>query len=123
MRCATSDNSYSIIYDLAEMEANEPKNVPKEIVARKKFFQQDGYFEIVDITDNEYKINIHDVLNGVRKDYLATITRSSGVIEWAEPHAYNADLSFSEINSIIQNADRYYGVCSIIEKGVWKKNE
>ena len=123
LRCVTSDNSYTIIYDLAEMDANEPKNVPKEIVAKKKFFQQDGYFEIVDITDNEYQINIHDVLNGVKKGYLATITRSSGDIEWVYPDAYNADLSFSEISTVMQNADRDYGVCSKVEKGVFKKNE
>ena len=44
LKCVPSDNSDSIIYDLAEMDANEPKNVPEESESRKRFFQQDGYF-------------------------------------------------------------------------------
>ena len=116
LKCVPSDNLDSIIYDLAEMEANEPKNVPEESEARKKFFQQDGYYEFVSATEKEYQINIHNVENGMKQGYLATITRSSGVIEWTFPGRYRADLSFSEVITVMQNAKRYSGVCSKIEK-------
>lgn len=116
LKCVPSDNSDSIIYDLAEMEANEPKNVPEESKARERFFQQDGYYEFVSTTEKEYQINIHNVENGMKQGYLATITRSSGVIEWTFPGRYRADLSFGEVITVMQNAKRYSGVCSKIEK-------
>ena len=115
LKCVPSDNSDSIIYDLAEMDTNEPKNVPEEIEARKRFFQQDGYFEIVNVTDKEYQINIHNVQNGIKKGYLATITRSSGVVDWTFPGPYRADLSFAEVLTVMQNAEKYSGICTKIE--------
>ena len=116
LKCVPSDNSDSIIYDLAEMDANEPKNVPEESEARKRFFQQDGYFEFVNVTDKEYQINIHNVQNGMKKGYLANITRSSGVVEWTFPGPYRADLSFAEVITVMQNAKTYSGICTKIEK-------
>ena len=116
LKCVPSDNSDSIIYDLAEMDANEPKNVPEESEARERFFQQDGYFEFVNVTDKEYQINIHNVVNGMKKGYLATITRSSGVVEWTIPGPYRADLSFAEVITVMQNAKIYSGICTKIEK-------
>ena len=116
LKCVPSDNSDSIIYDLAEMDANEPKNVPEESEARERFFQQDGYFETVNVTDKEYQINIQNVENGMKKGYLANITRSSGVVEWTFPGPYRADLPFAEVVKVMLNAKTYSGICTKIEK-------
>tara|TARA_B100001059_G_C17538399_1_gene429122 strand:+ start:161 stop:685 length:525 start_codon:yes stop_codon:yes gene_type:complete len=116
LKCIASDGSDTIIYDLAEIEANEPKNIPEELKARERFFQQDGYFELITVTDKEYHINFHNVENGMRKGYTATITRSSGVVQWTFPGKYRADLSFGDLITVMQNAKRFSGVCSKIEK-------
>ena len=116
LKCVPTDNSDTIIYDLAAMEANEPKDVPVDSDETKKYFEQDHYFEFVNTTDDEYQINISSVERGIRKGYLVTITRSSGVIEWTFPPERPVGISFSEALEYMKKAKRYSGVCTKIKK-------
>ena len=116
LKCVPTDNSDPIIYDLAAMEANEPKDIPEDSDARKEYYEKDHYHVFVNTTDDEYQINTSNTESGIQKGYTITINRSSGVIEWTIPPHYPIGISFSEALEYMKKAKRYSGVCTKIKK-------
>jgi len=127
LRCTikVGEESTSLTYNLQSIINMRPKDLPKDNMNFRNYFEKDGNWMLFSMSENKYYLSHINNKDGLKHGHQIVINKSSGDLELIYPPKLPYNLTLAQTAKKMKDAQTFYGTCykitpseSLLEKKI-----
>ena len=113
LRCTikVGEESTSLTYNLQSIINMRPKDLPKDNMNFRNYFEKDGNWMLFSMSENKYYLSHINNKDGLKHGHQIVINKSSGDLELIYPPKLPYNLTLAQTAKKMKDAQTFYGTC------------